>query len=84
MYLEYARNLAFPPRVILRVRWCISLVSTLVTASRFLVGNIEGEVKPSSFSSLLLLRVFLVFLFGFSYIKVKAPREGRCTRTVGY
>ena len=30
-----------------------------VTTSRFLVGNREGELKPTTFSSLILFHVFL-------------------------
>ena len=49
--------------VFLRVGWSISLVLPWMTASHFLVGNSEAELKPSTFSSLLLFRVFLSFLF---------------------
>ena len=38
------------PWVLLRVRWSIPLVLPWVTASRFLAGNIEAEVKPNTFS----------------------------------
>ena len=46
----------------LRVMWSISLVPR-VTTSRFLAGNREAELKPASFSSLLLFRVFLSLRF---------------------
>ena len=52
------------PWVILRVNWSIPLVPPLVTPSRFLAGNGgEAELKLTTFSSLLLFRVFLSFLF---------------------
>ena len=38
-----------------------SMVSPWVTASRFLAGNRNAELKPTTFSSLLLIRVFLSF-----------------------
>ena len=46
-------------------RWVVyyPFVSTLVTISRFLAGNREAELKPTTLSSLLLFRVFLSFLF---------------------
>ena len=40
-----------------------SYVSSLVTGSRFFAGNREAELKPTTFSLLLLFRVFLSFLF---------------------
>ena len=40
----------------------ISLGSILVTTSRFPTGNREAELKPTTFSLLLLFRVFLFFL----------------------
>ena len=49
--------------VLLRVGWSIHLAPPWVTASRFFVGNREAELKHTTFSSLLLLRVFLSFLF---------------------
>ena len=52
------------PRVLLRVGWSIPMVSTLVIASHFLLGNRETDLKPTTFSSLLLFNVFLSF---FSY-----------------
>ena len=45
-----------------RVVYCPS-VSSLVIQSRLLEGNRETELKPTTLSSLLLLRVFLSFLF---------------------
>ena len=39
-----------------------SIVPPWVTASRFLSGNREGELKPTTFHSFLLFRVFLSFL----------------------
>ena len=39
------------------------LVSPRVTASRFFAGNREAELKPTTFPSLLLFRVFPSFLF---------------------
>ena len=45
------------------VGWHIPLVPPWVTASRFLAGNRETELNPITFSSLLLFRVFLSFLF---------------------
>ena len=51
-------------RAILHAGWFIeNSVSTLVTASLFLAGNREAELNPTTFSSLLLFRVFLSFLF---------------------
>ena len=41
-------------------------VSTLVTASHFLAGNREAELKPSTFSSLLHVGVFLSFVFSYT------------------
>ena len=68
-----ARGLACPPSLWrYRLPWFSSasgglspwlIVSTLVTASRFLLGNREAELKPTTFFSLLLSRVFLSFLF---------------------
>ena len=40
-----------------------SMVPPWVTTSRLLAGNREVELKPTTFSSLLLLRDFLYFLF---------------------
>ena len=51
------------PWVFHRVGWPIHLVPPWVTASHFLAGNRETEQKPTTFSSLLLFRVFLSFLF---------------------
>ena len=39
------------------------MVQSWVTACRFLTGNMEAELKPITFSSPLLFRVFLSFLF---------------------
>ena len=41
----------------------VSMVPLWVIASRFLAGNRETEVKPTTFSSLVLFDVFLSFLF---------------------
>ena len=51
------------PWVLLHNRWSILLVPSWVTASRFLAGNKESELKPTIFSSLLLFCGFLSFLF---------------------
>ena len=51
------------PWVHLRVGWLISVFPPWVIASRFLAGNREAEVKPITFFSLLLFRVFLSFFF---------------------
>ena len=48
------RQVVYPPGYI---------VPSWVIAFRFLVGNSETELKPTTFSSLLLFRVFLSFLF---------------------
>ena len=40
-----------------------SMVPPWVNGSSFLAGNKEAELKPTTFSSLLLFRVFLSFLF---------------------
>ena len=40
-----------------------SMVPPWVTASRFLAGNSWAELKPTTFSSLLLFRVFFFSLF---------------------
>ena len=56
-----AGSLGSPPRqVVYPFR---SMVPPWVTASRFLAWNREVETKPTTFSSLLLFRVFLPFLF---------------------
>ena len=49
-------------------RWVVypnpgSMVPFWMTASRFLAENRKAELKPTIFSSLLLFRVFLSFLF---------------------
>ena len=41
------------------------MVPPWVIASHFLGGNREAELKPITFSSLLLFRVFLSFLFSY-------------------
>ena len=51
------------PWVFLRIWWSIPLVPLWVTASCLLVGSREAELKPNTFSSLLLFRFFLFFLF---------------------
>ena len=48
------RQVVYPPD---------SMVPPWVTASHFLAGNREAELKPATFSSLLLFLVFLSFLF---------------------
>ena len=50
------------PQVLLRVEWSIPMVPSWVTVSRFLAGNRVAELKPITFSSLLLFRYFLSFL----------------------
>ena len=50
-----------PPRQV--VYFPVSIVSPWVTASRFLAANMEAEPKLTTFSSFLLFRVFLSFLF---------------------
>ena len=62
--------LGYPPR------WVIyhPSGSTLVTASRFLPGNRELELKPTTFSSLLLFSVFpslLLYYPALSYIATR-------------
>ena len=42
-------------------------VSTLVITSRFLTGNRKAELKLTTFYSLLLFRVFLSFLFSYTF-----------------
>ena len=44
--------------------------STLETASRFLAGNIEAELIPTAFSSLLLSMFLLSLLFSFVLLLV--------------
>ena len=39
-----------------------SMIPPWLTASRFLAGNREANLKPTTFSSLLLFRVFMSFL----------------------
>ena len=51
-------SLGFPPCWV-----SYPLVPHWVTASRFLAGNREAEIKPTTLSSLLLFRLFLSFLF---------------------
>ena len=41
----------------------LSMIPPWVTSSRFLAENREAELKPTTFSSLLLFLVFLSFLF---------------------
>ena len=48
------------PWVLLHIGWSITMVPPGVTASRFLAGNREAELKSNTFSSLLLFRVFLL------------------------
>ena len=51
------------PRVILRVRWPNPTGSTLDDCFTYPCGNREAELKSTTFSSLLLFRGFLSFLF---------------------
>ena len=51
--------------VILHVRWSIPVAIALGDRSRFLAGNREVELKPTTFSSLLHFRVFLSLLFSY-------------------
>ena len=55
-----------------------SLVSTLMTAFRFLARNREADLKRTTFSSLLLFHVFLSFLLSYppSYITLSAACWG--------
>ena len=48
--------------VLLRFGWSFPLIPPWATASRFLAGNRDAELKSTPFSSLLLLQVFLSFL----------------------
>ena len=48
-----------------------------MTASRFLEGNMEAELKPTTFSSLLPFRVFLSFLFSWPPSDI-VPLSGAC------
>ena len=56
-------------------------VSALVTESRFLAGNREAKLKPTTFSSLLIFRVSLSFLFSYPHsdiaLWVPPPRATR-------
>ena len=61
--LSFHRSTIPTPLVPFRVGWSIPLVPPWVTASRFLAGNREAELKLTAFSSLLRFRVFLCFLF---------------------
>ena len=54
-------SLGSPPRQVLYPPG--SLVPPWVSASRFLAGNREAELKPTTFSSLLLFCVFMSLLF---------------------
>ena len=51
---SFPRQVIYPPGC---------MVLPWVTAFRFLAGNGESELKSTTFSSLLLFRVFLSFLF---------------------
>ena len=53
------------------------MVPPWVTASHFLVGNTEAELKPTTISSLLLFRDFLSFLFSWSPSDI-VPMSGAC------
>ena len=71
IYLECGRGLACPPspwwyllpRFSSALDGLSPLVPPWVTPSRILVENREAELKPTTFSSILLFRVFLSFLF---------------------
>ena len=70
MYLECAHDLPCPPNLDDTGSLCspphqvvYSLIQPWVTVSHFLVGNMEAELKHTTFSSLLLFHVFLSFLF---------------------
>ena len=52
-------SLGSPPRQVVFPSG--SMVSPWVTASRFLAGNRDVELKPTTFFSLLLFRTFLSF-----------------------
>ena len=54
-------SLSSPPRRVVYPPG--QIVPPWVTAPRFLAGNREAELKPTPFSSLLLFRDFLSFLF---------------------
>ena len=54
-------SLGSPPRQVVNPPG--SMFPPWMTASRFLKGNREAERKPTTFSSLILFRVFLSFLF---------------------
>ena len=54
-------SLGFPPLQVVYPPG--SMVPPWLTASRFLAGNTEAELKPTTFSSLLLFHNFLSFLF---------------------
>ena len=56
---EYTSSLGSPLRQVVHG----SMVRPWVAASRFLAGNREAELKPATFSSLLLFIAFLSFLF---------------------
>ena len=58
---DNAGFLGFPPRQVVYSPG--SMVTPRVTASRFLAGNREAELKPTTFSSFLLFRDILSFLF---------------------
>ena len=49
-----SRQVVYPPA---------SIVPSWVTASRFISGSSEVDIKPTTISSLILFRVFLSFLF---------------------
>ena len=54
-------SLGYPPRRV--VYRPASIIPPWVNASHFLAENKEAELKPTTFSSLLLFCVFLPFLF---------------------
>ena len=60
------------PWVLFRVKWSIPLVPLWMTASRFLAGNIEAELIPTAFSSLLLSTFLLSLLFSCVLLVLRA------------
>ena len=52
-------SLGYPPRLVVYPRG----LTPWVTASHFLVENRGAKLKPTTYSSFLLFRVFLSFLF---------------------
>ena len=64
--------------VILCIWWSIPMVPSLVAASHFLPGNMEAQLKPTTFSSLP-LSVFLSLSFSPLWdLKVRSSFSGLC------